>query len=289
MKPAPFSYYAPGSLRELLELTAEHGESGRVLAGGQSLMPLLNMRRVRIDHLIDINGLAELDYVYDDDGELVIGALVRQARALDDPAVRSAAPLVAGALQHVASPTVRNRGTICGSLAFAQPAAELPAVALAMGGEVVVRHAAGERRVELGEFFTGPFATALRPGEVLTELRLRRWPADAGQAFLEVSRMRWPVVSAAVLLELDGAVISRCAVGLAGVAPTPVRAAAVERALVGAAPTEEAIAEAAQVAADGFDVPGNVYGTSAYRTQVARVLVRRAVVMATERARRGGR
>jgi carbon-monoxide dehydrogenase medium subunit len=284
MKPAPFSYHAPRTVDELLELAAEHAGSGRVLAGGQSLMPLLNARRLRVDHLIDLNVVPGLDRLEEDGRWLAVGALVRQADALAAPVVRSAAPLVAEALRHVASPTVRHRGTICGNLAHAQPAAELPAVALALGGEVVARRAGGERRIDVQDFFVGPFATALRPGEVVTELRLTRWPARAGHAFLEVARMRLPVVGAAALVELDGPTISRCAVALAGVAATPVRAAAVEGALAGAVPTAAAIAEAASLAVEGLAVLETVHGGPAYRSHVARVLVRRAVTLAVERA-----
>jgi carbon-monoxide dehydrogenase medium subunit len=288
VKPAPFSYHAPRTLRELLELAAGHGEEGRVLAGGQSLMPLLNMRQVRVGHLIDLNGLSELDTLHREERTLAIGALARQARALADPLVRTAAPALADALELVASPTVRNRGTVCGSIAFAQPGAELPAVALAMGGEVVLRHADGERRVGIGEFFLGPFLTALRAGEVVTELRLELWPATAGHAFLEVSRMRLPIVSAAALVELDGAAISRCAVALAGVAGRPVRAEAVEAELVGSAPSERAVAAAAGSAAEGVELFADVHGSPAYRARVARVLVRRAVLLAVARAREAG-
>ncbi len=288
MKPAPFAYYAPTSVADAVELGAELGDAGRVLAGGQSLMPLLNMRRVHVDGLIDLNRVPGLDHVaLDDDGCLVIGALVRQARALDDPTLRTQAPLVAEALRLVASPTVRNRGTICGSLAFAQPSAELPAVALAIGGEVVVARPGGERRIGIDELFTGPFATSLEPGELVTEVRLRPWSPAAGHAFLEVSRMRLPVVGVAVLVELDGDAIARCAVAMAGVAATPVRAAATEAALTGSPPTEESIAAAAGDAVEGLDVPSDLHGSAAYRTRVARTLVRRAVGVAVGRARGG--
>jgi len=285
MKPAPFAYYAPTSVADAVEIGAELGGSGRVLAGGQSLMPLLNMRRVHVDGLIDLNRVPGLDRVREDDGHLVVGALVRQARALDDPTLRVRAPLVAEALRLVASPTVRNRGTICGSLAFAQPSAELPSVALAMGGEVVAAHPGGERRIGIDELFTGPFATSLEPGEVVTEVRLRPWSPAAGHAFLEVSRMRLPVVGAAVLIELDGAVIARCAVALAGVAATPARARVTEAALIGSAPTEDSIAAAASAGVEGLDVQSDVHGSAVYRARVARVLVRRAVELAVRRAR----
>jgi aerobic carbon-monoxide dehydrogenase medium subunit len=288
VKPAPFAYHAPARLPELLELRASHGGTSRILAGGQSLMPLLNMRRVRTEHLIDINGVDELAQISDTDGTLELGALVRQAEALTDPAVRSAAPLVPEALAHVASPTVRNRGTVCGSIAFAQPTAQLGAAVLATGGEVVARSPAGERAIALDAFFTGPYATALRDDEVVTAVRLTRWPDGTGHAFAEVSRVRQPVASAAALVELDGDSVSRCAVAVAGASPTPVRAHAVEEALTGRAPTDETIAEAAGLAVDGLDVPGDVHGTSAYRSHVARVLVRRACLAAVARARGEG-
>jgi carbon-monoxide dehydrogenase medium subunit len=285
MKPAPFSYHAPEGVDELLELSAEHAATGRILAGGQSLIPLLNMRRVRVEHLIDLAGVGDLDRIEATDGALVVGALARQARAQSDPAVTEAAPLLAEALVHVASPTIRKRGTVCGSLAFGQPSAELPAAALAIGGEVVAARAGGERRISLDELFVGPFNTSLLPGEVLTELRLRRWPAGAGHAFAEVSRLRLPVVGAAVMVELDGERIVRSSIALAGVAGTPVRATAVEHALEGALPTDAAVAEAAGLATEGLDVPGNLHGSPAYRVHVAEVMVARALGTAVERAR----
>jgi carbon-monoxide dehydrogenase medium subunit len=289
MKPAPFSYHAPTNVEELLGLAAEHAETGRVLAGGQSLMPLLNMRRVRVGHLIDLNGVDELDHLERDNGVLAIGSLVRQARAVEDATARRTAPLLAEALEHSANQWVRSRGTVCGNIAFAQPAAELPAIALAMGGEVVARAASSERRIDVDDFFIGPFTTALQPGEVITELRLNRWPESSGHAFFNVSRMRFPVVSVAALVESDEDVVTRCAVALSGAGDAPVRLRAVEAALTGAAATEEAIAEAALLATDGLDVRADdVFVTAAYRTHVAGVLVRRALNQAVERAARAG-
>jgi carbon-monoxide dehydrogenase medium subunit len=287
VKPAPFAYHAPTSLPELLELRSTHGSAGRILAGGQSLMPLLNMRRIRTEHLIDINGVGELARVSESDGALELGALVRQAEALADETVRAAAPLVPDALAHVASPTVRNRGTVCGSIAFAQPSAQLASAVLATGGEVVARSSGGERTIPLDAFFTGPYATTLRDDEVVTAVRLTRRPAGTGHAFAEVSRMRQPVASAAVVVELDGGTVSRCAVAVAGVAATPLRVRAVEEALTGRAPTDETIAEAAEFSVDGLEVPGDVHGSSAYRRQLARVLVRRACLGAAARANGG--
>jgi len=286
MKPAPFSYHLPETVDDLLALTDEHSESGRILAGGQSLVPLLNMRRLRVDHIIDINGLGGLNRVQRQGDTLVIGALVRQGRALADPVVSSAAPLVVEAVGRVASATVRNRGTLCGSLAFASPAGQIPAAVLAMGGGVSVRHVSGDRSIDFGDLFTGPFATALRPGEVMTELRLSLWPSHAGYAFVEVGRARWPVVSAASLVELDSNVVSRCAIALAGVADTPVRATTIERAFIGSVPTDELIAALVRGVTNDLDVPTNIYGTSTYRSQVAEVLARRSLITASDRAGR---
>ncbi len=286
MKPAPFAYHCPETLEELLELTAEHGESGRVLAGGQSLMPLLNARRVRARHVIDLNAVRILDDIQVSDTTLVIGALVRQAQALAAAEVTDAAPLVGDALTHVASATVRNRGTVGGSMAFAHPAGQLSAAALATGGEVIARHAEGERRISIETLFVGPFATALRPGEVITQLRLTRWSRVAGHSFLEVSRMRWPVVSAAALVELDGDVVSRCAVALAGVGAIPGRETGVERSLTGVIPTDRAVADAADAVSGDRELRDDAQGTAAYRLHVARVLTRRALAQAAARAAR---
>lgn len=286
MKPAPFAYHAPSTVPELVELAAEYRESGRVLAGGQSLVPLMNMRRVEVDHLIDINGVSELDRIAADGASVAVGALVRQARALADSTIAEAAPLVVEALANVGSPTVRNRGTVCGNLVFAQPGTELPAVALATGGVAVARATDGEREIGFDHFFAGPFQTALRAGEVVTEVRLQRWGAGTGHAFLEINRMRWPVVSVAVLIELDGDVVSRCAIALSGVVGRPVRATTVEEHLVGAEPSDETVAEAASWATEGLEALEDIHGTPAYRIQVAETLVGRGLRIASGRAER---
>jgi CO/xanthine dehydrogenase FAD-binding subunit len=178
VKPAPFEYHSPASVEEALELLARH-EDAKVLAGGQSLVPLLNFRLARPAHLVDINGLAELEGIVEKDGGVAVGATVRQADAESDPLVRRLCPLLPAALRLVAHPVIRNRGTVCGSLAHADPAAELGATLLALGGRVTARSARGERVIEADDFFRGPMESALAPDELLTEA----WfPAFAGPA-----------------------------------------------------------------------------------------------------------
>jgi xanthine dehydrogenase iron-sulfur cluster and FAD-binding subunit A len=215
MKPPPFRYHAPASVTDALALLASL-EDAKVLAGGQSLVPLLNFRLARPAHLVDVNGLAELDHVTERDGGVAVGAAVRQADAERHPLLRQRCPLVPLALRHVAHHVVRNRGTVCGSLAHADPAAELPAALLALGGHVVARSAHGERVIEAGNLFQGAFETALAPDELLIEAWFPRHDA-ADVALAEESRRHGDFAMAGVARHRDR-------LALFGVAPTPVLA-----------------------------------------------------------------
>jgi len=289
MKPAPFSYHAANSVKEVLDLLTELGPEARVLAGGQSLVPMMNFRVAQPAHLVDINPVVELDYLQADDGRLAIGARTRQSALERSPAAAARAPLLVEAVGHQAFPTVRHRGTVGGSLAHADPAAELSAAVLAMDGELVVTGPDGSRTVPAPEFFRGPFETAIAPQELLTEIRVEAWPAGTGHAFLEFARAYhgFAVVGVAALVHLEGGQIARAAVSLCGVAGTPVRAAIAEEGLVGCTPTPEALEEAAGAAAAGLDPTSDVQGSGAYRRKLARVFVRRALRLAVERANGG--
>jgi carbon-monoxide dehydrogenase medium subunit len=292
VKPAPFRYHAPESLDEALELLAEHGEEAKVLAGGQSLVPTLNFRLARPAVLVDLNRIAALAYVEaESDGGLRVGAMTRQRAVERSPLVMERAPLVAETMPFVAHPQIRNRGTFGGSLAHADPAAELPAVALALDAELVLRVSGGERRLRARDFFVGLFATALAPGELLVEVRLPQLPTGAGCAFVEMARRHgdYALVGVAACVELGEDERVRAArVALLSVGEGPVEAHQACRTLIGERPVEEALVAAADEAATtDVDPPSDIHATSAYRRHLTRLLVRRALHTAAARARAG--
>jgi len=287
MKPPKFEYLAPASLDEALAILAEHGEEAKVLAGGQSLVPLLNFRLVRPGYLVDLNEIPDLAYVRPEDGQVAIGALTRQRALETSPLVRERLPLLADAMPQIGHVQIRNRGTIGGSLAHADPAAELPAVVAALGGRLVVRGARGQRTLTPEEFFVAYLTTALDPTELLVEVRLPVTPPRTGTAFLEVSRRHGDFalvgVAASVTLDEAGRCV-RCAIALTGVGPTPVVARAAAERLVGAALTPDVIEDAGRLAVADLHPDGDLHASSDYRRHVAGVLTRRALTSAVERA-----
>ena len=288
MKPPPFAYAAPATLEEALGLLAEHAEAEpRVLAGGQSLIPLMNFRLAKPGYLVDLRNVAGLSGIRRDGDVLVIGAMTRMAAVERSPEVAVAAPLVTEAVGLVAHAPVRNSGTVGGSLAHADPAAELPAVALALDAELVAAGPGGTRVIPAAEFFHGPYTTALAPDEILTEIRLPVWPG--GHAFTEFSRVHanFAVVAVAALVELDGDSdrIRRTALALAGVAPTPVRATAAERALAGTPADAGTIRAAADSAGADLSPAGDLHASPETRRGLARTYLRRGIELAVARAR----
>ena len=292
MKPPPFAYAAPATLEEAVGLLTEHAEvEPRVLAGGQSLIPLMNFRLAKPGYLVDLRNVAGLSGIRRDGDVLVIGAMTRLAEVERSPEVAVAAPLVTEAVGLVAHAPVRNSGTVGGSLAHADPAAELPAVALALDAELVAAGPGGTRVIPAAEFFTGPYSTALAADEILTEIRLPVWPG--GHAFTEFSRVHanFAVVAVAALVELDGDGdgdgdrIRRAVLALAGVAPTPVRATAAERALAGAPADADTIRAAADAAAASLSPAGDLHASPETRRGLARTYLRRGIELAVARAR----
>lgn len=286
MKPASFAYAGCESVEEAVSVLAEQGDEAKVLAGGQSLVPLMNLRLAAPAVLVDLNGVRELQGV-SANGAIEIGAMTRQADLERSPEIAAGAPLVAEALRHVAFPAVRSRGTIGGSIAHADPAAELPAVLLALGGEVVARSASGSRTIAAGELFQTYFTTALRADEVLTLVRLPA--AGGGQRFgiQEVSRKRndFALAGAVVVADVDaGGTCTAARVALFGVSDRPILAAAAEQALLGQS-LAAAAAGAAEAAMAGLEPKGDAHASAGYRREVTGVLVRRAV----EQAASGGR
>ena len=285
MKPPPFSYAAPETVAEAIQLLTENAEAEpRVLAGGQSLIPLMNFRLAKPGYLIDLRKVAGLSGIRREGDVLAVGAMTRMADLERSPEVAMAAPLVAEAVGLVAHTPIRNRGTIGGSLAHADPAAELPAAALALDAELVAVGPAGPRTVPVAEFLQGPFSTALQPDEILTEIRLPVW--RGGHAFVEYARIHanFAVVAVAALVTLDGGRIQRAALALTGVAPTAIRARAAEQALAGAAGGAAAVAAAADAAVEGLAPAGDLHASPATRLALARTYVRRALALAISRA-----
>lgn len=290
MKPPPFDYSSPDTLDEALDLLAEVGDEARPLAGGQSLIPLLSLRLARPSHLIDLARIPELQTIGTADGSLVIGAMVREGKAEADDAVRRSAPLLAAALPFIGHPAIRSRGTIGGSLSHADPAAELPAVALVVEAELVARSRdRGRRAIPAGDFFSGFFTTALEPDEILTEVRIRAPGPNTGWAIDEVARRHgdFAMVGVAAMVRLDQSSgrIADARVALTGVSDTPVRAREAEQMLAGADPVEETWTEAAQKASAALSPPADLHGSSAYRRHIAGVLIQRTLAAAADRAR----
>jgi carbon-monoxide dehydrogenase medium subunit len=288
VKPPPFEYSAPETLEEALDLLAELGDDARPLAGGQSLIPLLSLRLARPSHLIDLAGIADLRSIRTDDGHLVVAAMVRESSAERHDEVRRYAPLLAEALPLIGHPAIRSRGTIGGSLAHADPAAELPAVAVAVDAELIAEsQERGRRSIAATDFFTGFFTTALEPDEILTSIRIPAPAEGTGSAVEEVSRRHgdFAMVGAAAVVRLADGKIVTARVVLTGVSGTPHRASEAENLLVGAAPSPEAFAEAAAQAAESLTPPADVHGSSNYRRRLAAVLVRRTLEVAVQRAR----
>jgi len=288
VKPPPFAYAAPTTLDEAVGLLTEHAEAEpRVLAGGQSLIPLMNFRLAKPGFLVDLRNVAGLAGIRRDRDILAIGAMTRMSELERSPEVAVAAPLLAEAVGLVAHTPVRNSGTIGGSLAHADPAAELPAVALAADAELVATGPAGSRRIPAGQFLLGPFSTALAPDEILTEVRLPVW--HGGHAFVEFSRIHanFAVVGVAALAELDGGRISRSALAVTGVAPTAIRATAAERVLAGAGAADVAAvaAEAARAGVAGLTPAGDLHASGQTRLALARTYLRRGIELAVSRAR----
>lgn len=290
MKPVDFSLHQPGTVAAAVALLAERGDDAKVLAGGQSLVPLLNFRLARPDHVIDIGRVAGLAELRPGPGGLVIGAMVRQSAAEASPAVAAHCPLLAAALPNVAHPPIRARGTVGGSLAHADPAAELPAVAVALDATFEAVSARGRREIAARDFFRTFLTTALEPDELLVSVRFPAAAPGTGAAFRELSRRRgdFAIAGAAAQVTLAGDVITDARVCLTGVADTPLRCHGPERVLLGTRADPATLVDAAQAALDVLEPPGDLHAPAGYRKHVAGVLLRRAVAEAFRRAA-GGR
>ncbi len=286
MKLPPVDYEAPKTVSEALELLTEHQDEASMLAGGQSLIPLLALRLARPAVLIDINGLSELAGVSADDGWVRIGAMTREYVAEESALIADAVPLLAAALPLIGHEAIRSRGTVGGSLAHADPAAELPAVARALDAEFVVRSASGERVIPAADWFEGYLTTSRRVDELLVEVRVPAAGPGTGISFQEVARRHgdFAIVGLAVSLTISGGVIGDARLAFAGLSDVPVRAGDAEDLLAGERPSAELFEEAARRATEDLDPPADLHGSPEYRKKVATALVRRGLRAAVDNA-----
>ena len=289
MKPVQFEYDDPRTVEETLDLLARHADSCKVLAGGQSLVPLMNFRLARPERLVDINGIESLAYIRREDANLVIGALTRHADVEHSKVVAESAPLLAEAIGWVGHSQIRNRGTVGGSVAHADPAAELPAVFAALDATFHVRSKRGSRALGWKHFFVSEFTTALAPDELVTEVAMPIPDDSTGAAFVEYARRHgdFALGGAAVMVRLgrDGR-CERAAIALLSAAPAPVRAEAAERHLQGAVLNESSIRAAAAEAVKGLHPTADLHGSTEYRVTLLRTMVERGLAKAAERSGR---
>ncbi|HKP17003.1 MAG TPA: xanthine dehydrogenase family protein subunit M [Gaiellaceae bacterium] len=277
MKPVAFAYRAPETLEETLALLEQHGDEATVLAGGQSLVPLLNLRIARPRVVVDVNRVAGLGGFEAGGGALRLGALVRTAAVERDPGVAAGWPGLREAIRHSGHPQIRNRSTVGGSVAHADPASELPAVLVALEATVTLRSTAGARELAAADFFVGPFTTARRPDELVTEVRVGARPGAS--AFREVARRHgdFALVGVYAGVDLDDGSVGAARIALCGASPVPLRAVDAEHALAGRPLDERAIDDAAEAAAAAVDPWDDLNGPAEYRRDLARVLTRRTL------------
>jgi carbon-monoxide dehydrogenase medium subunit len=279
--PAKFDYVAPTSVEEALSALAAAGDEAKLMAGGQSLLPVLRMRLNAPEMVIDLGRIDSLRGVRDDGDAIVVGALTRHSEMVTDDLVRQHALLLSKAAAEVADNQIRHRGTFGGALAHADPAGDMGAAALALGAEFVIAGSGGTRTVAADDFFVDLFTTAIRDDEILTEVRIPKragWGAHY-EKFVRVAH-QWPIVAVGATVKAEGGTISEARIGLTNMGSTALRARATESALAGAAATEDGVRAAADQAADGTNPPSDLNGDSDYRKHLATVLTRRAVLKA---------
>jgi carbon-monoxide dehydrogenase medium subunit len=280
--PAAFDYVAPTSVEAALAALAEYGDDAKIIAGGQSLLPVLRMRLNAPEWIIDLGKIESLRGIRDDGDAIVIGAMTPHSVVGSDSLVAEHALLISKAVEHLADAQVRHRGTFGGALAHADPAGDLGAPALALGAQFVIAGSGGTRTVAADDFFVDLFETAIGEDEILTEVRIPKhtgWGA-CYEKFVRVAH-QWPIVAVAATVKVDGGTISEARIGLTNMGSTPLRARAVEDALAGQFLSEDVVRAAAEKAADGANPPSDLNGDADYRRHLATVLTRRAVVAAT--------
>lgn len=288
MKPAPFEYFAPDSLEEALELKSEHGDEMKALAGGQSLIPAMNFRVAQPSVLVDLNRIGELDYIEERQGAIHIGAMTRQSTVEKSKLIEQHAPLLYEGMPYIAHPQIRNRGTLGGSIAHADPAAELPVLALALEAEMQINSKTGSRKVPAKQFFQGYFTVDIQANELLTEVILPRFPENTGWSFQEISRRTGDYgmagVAALVTLE-EGPKCSKAKMVYLNVGDGPVDAVQAAESLSGATLDSKTIEAAAIIAAEKDIMPfGNIHASVEYQRHLSKILTERALSQAFERA-----
>jgi aerobic carbon-monoxide dehydrogenase medium subunit len=287
MFPAAFDYAAPATLGEAIALLKQHGDDAKIMAGGQSLIPLLKLRFAQPALVIDIGRLPSMAGIGRHNGHLSIGALARHVDIERNAELPKLCPILVEAVHWISDPLVRNRGTMAGSICHADPSGDWGSVMLALGASVVARSESGERVIPIDGFFKGPFTTALRPDEIVTEIRIPTPKGPAGGAYNKLERKvgDFATVAVSVHVELSGGKIARAGIGLTAVGETNIKATGAEKALVGREPTDEVIAEAARLAAAAAEPKDDIRGTAAYKKDVVRVYVQRGLKTALGRAK----
>ena len=286
MYPASFEYHAPGTVQEALSLLGKLGDDAKLLAGGHSLIPMMKLRLAQPKHVIDLRKVPNLAGVKQDGNTIVVGAMTTHWQVESAPVLREKLPIVSDTAGVIGDPAVRNVGTIGGSLAHADPAADMPATAIAVGFEFVCEGAKGKRTVKVDDWFQGLMATAVKEDEILVEIRIPTWPAGSGGAYLKFPHpaSRFAVVGAAAMITLDGkGVCTKAGVGITGAGTKAVRAKGVEAGLAGKTLDQATIEAAAQKAAEGVDVQADLQGSVEYKSHLCRVFARRAIEAALKR------
>jgi carbon-monoxide dehydrogenase medium subunit len=288
MIPQSFEYLRPETVSEAITLLREHGEGAKILSGGQSLIPMMKIRLARPEYIIDINRLADLQYIKEEGGFLKIGGLTREADLEASSLIRSKYPIILDTAASIADPQVRNLATVGGNLAHGDPANDHPATMLALGAEVIATGQGGERTIPISNFFLSVFTTALEHGEILTEIRLPIPPAGSGGAYFKLERKvgDFATVGVAAQVTLDSAGVCLWAgIGLTNVGATPIKATRAESSLIGQILDQQKINQAAQLAAEGAEPSSDLRGPAEYKVSMVRELTKRALVRARERAR----
>jgi len=287
MIPASFEYFSPKTLAEAIALLQQHGSDAKILAGGQSLIPLMKLRMASPKRLIDLNRVNGLSYIKESDGFLTIGALTRESEIDGSELIHKKYPILADTAAVIGDPLVRNMATVGGNLAHADPANDHPATMLALGTEVVATGPKGARKIPIGEFFTDLFTTSLKPDEILTEIRIPIPPARSGGAYLKVERKVGDFAAAAVAVQitLDGNTVKKVGIGLTNVGPTPIKASRAEKALLGKPAEQKNIEEAARIASEEARPVDDLRGSADYKRSLVRVLTARALQKAIARAK----
>ena len=286
MFPAAFDYAAPATLEEALALLKQRGDDAKIMAGGQSLIPLLKLRFAQPALVIDIGRLPSMKGIGRQNGHLSIGALARHVDIERNPDLPKLCPILVEAVHWISDPLVRNQGTVAGSVCHADPSGDWGSVMLALGASFVARSESGERVIPADGFFQGPFTTTLRADEIVTEIRIPLPAGSVGGAYQKLERRvgDFATVAVAVHLELKGGVVAKAGIGLTAVGPTNIKATAAEKSLIGKKPTDEAIAEAGRLAAAAAEPKDDIRGTAAYKKDVVRVFVQRGLKTALARA-----